>query len=336
MARPGPALAMVLVAVAALGWGGQTSARAATATTATSTTRGAPGGGARAPQGLDVSVAPWRLGAPVSREIVLNDGKKVLVYGGQDASHDSIATAAAIDPSTGVASSLGSLAPAVHDAAGVRVGHRSLIIAGGSPPPRAVVQRLRGTDPAQSVGQLPAPRTDHVAATIGKAIYVLGGAQDEGLPIASVVASTDGGASWHDAGALDQPARYPGIAVVHDAVYVFGGVTSANGSDTTAIQRYDPKTQVTTVVAQLPAPVSHATAVVFRGVVFLLGGYVDNVPSNQILRYDPHTEAVTRVGTLPSPLTDAAATVIADVGYLVGGERPGRTTTADVELLRPR
>jgi hypothetical protein len=39
---------------------------------------------------------------------------------------------------------------------------------------------------------------------------------------------------------------------------------------------------------------------------------------------------------LPSPLTDAAATVIADVGYLVGGERPGRTTTADVELLRPR
>jgi N-acetylneuraminic acid mutarotase len=123
--------------------------------------------------------------------------------------------------------------------------------------------------------------------------------------------------------------------VLHENIYLFGGVTTANGSDTTAIQRYNPKTRTTAVVDQLPAPLSHATAIVFRGIAFILGGYVNNVPSNQILRFDPHTAAITQAGTLPTPLTDTAATVIANTGYLIGGERPGRTTTSDVEELKP-
>ena len=40
-------------------------------------------------------------------------------------------------------------------------------------------------------------------------------------------------------GTLSQPARYPALAVVNGSIYLFGGVTSAGGSDTTAIQRYN-------------------------------------------------------------------------------------------------
>jgi N-acetylneuraminic acid mutarotase len=167
-------------------------------------------------------------------------------------------------------------------------------------------------------------------------IYVFGGAQDEGFPVATVFSSPDGGATWHDAGTLVQPVRYPAVAVLGTAPYLFGGVTTADGTDTTAIQRYDPTTKTTSVVAQLPARLSHASAITFDNVVFLLGGYVNNTPSTQILRFDATTNRITNVGALPAPLTDAAATVIAGTGYLVGGEGPGRATTANVETLKPR
>jgi hypothetical protein len=247
-----------------------------------------------------------------------------------------VATTIGIDPKTGAVSPLGGLSPAVHDAAGARLGNEDLVIAGGTPPPRSTVQVVQPTGPAQPRGQLPAARTDHVAATIGKKIYVLGGAQDEGLPVATVFASDDAGATWRDAGTLAQPVRYPALAIVNGAIYLFGGVTTANGTDTSAIQRYDPKTETTRVVGEVPAPLSHASAVVFGHVAFVLGGYVNNTPSTQILRFNASSKALTDGGALPAPLTDAAITVISGTGYLVGGEGPGRATTANVETLTPR
>jgi hypothetical protein len=81
---------------------------------------------------------------------------------------------------------------------------------------------------------------------------------------------------------------------------------------------------------------SHASAVAFDKVIYVLGGFVNNtVPSGQILRFDTRTNTVSNAGNLPSPLTDGAAIVVGDVGYLVGGEGPGRATTANVEVLKP-
>ncbi len=88
-------------------------------------------------------------------------------------------------------------------------------------------------------------------------------------------------------------------------------------------------------MAQLPAPLSHASAITFGNVVFLLGGFVNNTPSTRVLRFDVSANRITDVGTLPAPLTDAAATTVAGTGYLVGGEGPGRATTANVETLKP-
>jgi non-specific serine/threonine protein kinase len=267
---------------------------------------------------------------------VLTDGTSLLVFGGQDATHNSTASADQIDPGSGASTPLAALSPPVHDAAGVHLGTDNLIIAGGTPPPRATVQVVPSRGASQVRGQLPAVRTDHVAATIGTTIYVLGGAQNEGLPVASVFASSDAGTTWHDAGALAAPVRYPAVHAIKNSVYLFGGVTTANGTDTASVQRYDPTTHTTTVVAQLPAPLSHASAIAFGDVAFILGGFVNNVPSTEILRFDANTNRVTNVGTLPAPLTDAGATVISEVGYLVGGEGPGRSTTSHVEVLRPQ
>ena len=110
-------------------------------------------------QSLEINVAPWRLPAPVSRAVVLTDGQNLLVFGGQDASHNSTATTSQIDPKTGTVTSLGPLLPAVHDAAGVRVGRDDLIIAGGSPPPRAPSKQYRPlVQPSSAASSRPAHR----------------------------------------------------------------------------------------------------------------------------------------------------------------------------------
>ena len=70
-----------------------------------------------------------------------------------------------------------------------------------------------------------------------------------------------------------------------------------------------------------------------RGQVFVVGGFVSDQPSTQVLRFDPATNTVEAAGALPAPVTDAAGVVLGDTGYLVGGEGPGRTTIAAVLVL---
>jgi hypothetical protein len=90
-------------------------------------------------------------------------------------------------------------------------------------------------------------------------------------------------------------------------------------------------------VAQLPASLSHASAVVLGGHVYVLGGYVDNTTlSGQILRFDPTTGASTVVGTLPAPVSDAAAVVLRGRGYLVGGQGVDRAPLATVTIVTAR
>jgi hypothetical protein len=325
------ALGVVLTACGGGGGGSLSSDSTTTGPASTSP----PSTAASGAQQLQVAVAPWQLPAPTSRMVLLTDGKSLVLLGGQDARHVSTANGYVLDAATGKATSIGPLSPAVHDAAGIRLGNSNLVIAGGTPPARATVQAITSGQPTRTVGQLAAPRTDHVAAIAGGTIYVLGGADASEAPIASVEASTDG-ASWRAAGSLSQAVRYPAVAAFNGAIYLFGGVGNGH-ADTTAVQRYDPSTGTTTVVAQLSAPLSHAVAVVLANEIWVLGGFVSNTPTTQILRFDPRTNQLTAVGSLPAPVTDAAVVATGPgTAYFVGGEGPGRATTAAVVALTAR
>ena len=340
--RPGRIVVLASAALSALlllpscgGGGGGGSAAPATTraprptpTTSVRTPTTAP-----AAADLDVATAPWSLPAATSRAVVLLADGVLVVLGGQDARHASVASVERIDPVAGSATQGAPLDPAVHDAAGVQRGADSIVIAGGTPPARATVQAATSGQATRTLGSLPAPRTDHVAAAVDGTIFVLGGADSDEHAIPGVVASTDG-STWSDAGTLVEPVRYPAVATLDGAVYLFGGARDG-AADTTAVQRYDPERRTTEVVAQLPAPLSHASAVVLGGEVWILGGFVDDTPSAQILRFDPSSGAVTPAGDLPSAVTDAGAVATStSTGLLVGGEGVGRATTAAVVALR--
>jgi N-acetylneuraminic acid mutarotase len=122
---------------------------------------------------------------------------------------------------------------------------------------------------------------------------------------------------------------------VGKTIYLFGGVANSQaGTDTAAVQALDTTSGTITTVAQLPTSLSHASAVVLGGKVYLLGGYVNSTTlSDQILRFDPATKTATTVGKLPVPLSDAAATVIGGKGYLVGGQSTDRNPVTAVVVI---
>ena len=88
------------------------------------------------------------------------------------------------------------------------------------------------------------------------------------------------------------------------------------------------------MVAQLPAALSHASAVVLGGAIYVIGGYVDNKLSTQILRFDPATNQVTVAGSLPAVVSDAGAVVVGTTAYLIGGEGTERRAITSVYALR--
>jgi hypothetical protein len=326
-----PAALLVLAAAcgganSAIGGSGSNKTATSSSTTAPPVSNGV----------LHIVVAPWTLPAPLSREVLLTDGHQLAGLGGLNAAKVSSPAAFTIDPTSGAATPLGNLSPPVHDAAGAFLAGKYMVFAGGTgatPPITTTVQGIpSGGGNAQNVGTLPQPRADLGAAVVDNTAYVVGGSQETQSFYPTVLASTDG-ITWRPAGNLATPVRYPAVTSSNGAVYIIGGVTSS-GADTAAVQRYDPKTGMTTVIAQLPAPTSHASAVALGSSIYVLGGFVNNTVSNQVLRVDLGTGAVSQSGTtLPAALSDAAATTIGPFAYLAGGQGPNSAPVSTVYVL---
>jgi N-acetylneuraminic acid mutarotase len=333
MCRPSRlAVGAALLALVVSGCGGGAAHDAAPVTTIprTMTTAGA-GGTAD----VQVAVTPWKLPAPVAREVVVSDGRQFTVVGGLDATKVSTAAVVRVDPATGASQPAGTLTEAVHDAAGVRIGNTILVFGGGGPSEDGTVdvQSIPANGPTTVVGKLPQSRSDHVAATVDGKVYVLGGYDGHDI-VADVLSSSDG-TSFTTVGVLPVPVRYPAVAVVGKTIYLFGGVSNSQaGTDTAAVQRLDTTTGKIEVVAQLPTSLSHASAVVLADQVILLGGYINNTQlSDEILRFDPTTATAVTAGHLPTPLSDAAAVVIANHAYLIGGQSTDRSPLATVMTI---
>ena len=86
---------------------------------------------------------PWRLDAPLSREVVLpRVGARhgLVVLGGLRSGDSSTNAVEVLDTRTGALSPHGSLLAATHDAAGTKLGARLLVIGGGTSAPSGSTQ----------------------------------------------------------------------------------------------------------------------------------------------------------------------------------------------------
>ncbi|HSD24992.1 MAG TPA: hypothetical protein VLB79_11775 [Solirubrobacterales bacterium] len=280
----------------------------------------------------DASTLAVRLPEPLHGATAAPAAGGLLVIGGADRNDVSTDQVLRLDPSRRTVSSAGTLSQALHDAAAAAVGGRTLVFGGGAATTFDTIQELTPGGTASVVGRLPAPASDLSAVSLGGAAYVVGG-YDGRTPLGTVLRAGAAGRPVR-VGDLPTPVRYTALAAAGGRLLSFGGELG-DGSDTDLIQEYDPTTRRASIVGRLSQPVSHASALVLDGWVYLLGGRRRGAASAQILRFDLATGKAARAGRLPSPLFDAAAGVSSGVGYLVGGIDAGGTSVDSVVAVRP-
>jgi hypothetical protein len=287
---------------------------------------------------VESGVLPWTLARPLSREVVVpgSGSGSVVVLGGLTSANASSASVVTIGVPAGTAAPAGSLTTGTHDAAGAVLGGRALVFGGGAATSFSTVEAIPLPAPgsattASVTGQLPQPRSDDAAVTVGRTAYVIGGY--DGSRADPQVLATTNGSTFRVVGSLPVPVRYPAVAAVGPAIYVFGG-EQVGGTAVNAIQRIDTQSGAITVVGHLPVPLSGAAAVTLGGVVYVAGGLNGTADASTIYAFDARHAKALVAGQLIAPVANAAVATVGDTAWLIGGES-GTTPTTVVQMLRP-
>ena len=236
----------------------------------------------------------------------------------------------ALNPHSGALASIGTLPQPLHDEAAAASGNSVLVLGGGSTASTDAVESVSRAGTATSAGHLPRPRSDLVAATVGGRTYVLGGYDGSTLD-PSVLETTDGSA-FKSVASLPVPVRYPAVAVAGNAIYLFGGET-ASGRPTDAVQAIDPAAGTARIVAHLPQPVSHASAVDLGGRIYVLGGTAGGSHTDRIVGFDPGPGYCRRPARCRRPCRTPPRPSVGGSGYLIGGLGKGGTPLDSVVRL---
>jgi outer membrane protein assembly factor BamB len=286
------------------------------------------------PPAVEAGLLPWRLAAPVSREVVLPRGvarRGLVVLGGLRSGASSTNAVEVLDTRTGALSSHGSLLEATHDAAGTTLGARLLVIGGGTAAPAGTTQIQTG-EGTKAGGALPQARADAGAVTIGRTAYVVGGYNGPAMD-REVLATTDGH-RYRSVAALPVPVRYPAVAALGSRIYVFGGL-GANGRPSDAVQLVDPAGRTAGVVGRLPRPLEGAAAGLLGGTIYLAGGRTAAGPTKAVYAFQPRGASFLRAGSLRVGVAYAGAGVSNGRLWIVGGESSGGRPIADVQVVVP-
>jgi hypothetical protein len=231
---------------------------------------------------VESGLLPWRLRAPLSREVAAAGPRGwLLLLGGLTSGGASTGGIFTVNPATGHASAAGTLARPLHDAAGTSLRGHEMIFGGGAQASVATVQEFNPPVPGQAerhatasvTGALTAPRSDAAAVTIGGTAYVVGGYTGT-RPDAEVLATSDG-RGFRGVAALPVPVRYPAVAALGRTIFAFGGeaITGPRaGQPVDAIQAIDPARHTARVIGRLPEPLAGAAAAAVGGHILVAGG----------------------------------------------------------------
>jgi len=260
--------------------------------------------------------APYRLPAPVEREVAVADGGAVILAGGLDSSGASTGGVFRMSPGSGTLHSLGTVPQAFHDAAGAILGNALYVFGGGAAQSSASVQRFDlGTNTGRVVAALPRALSDIAAAQVAGGVYLVGG-YDGHAPRAEIYRTRDG-THFTLVARLPLGLRYPAVAALGTQVVIAGGTSATGASNRVFV--LDTRTGVVRQLGRLPAPVAHAQAFALGGTVYVAGGVDANgnvTPS--VTQIDPGSGRIAAVrGSVP--VSDGATVELPTSALVIGG-----------------
>ena len=278
---------------------------------------------------ITVRAAPYRLPAPVQREVAVAAGGRVLIAGGLDAADRSTSGVFRLDPSSGHLTSLGSMPQAFHDATGALLGQRLFVFGGGAAQSSASVQQfdLR-TRRGAIASHLPHALSDLSSATVGNSVYLVGG-YDGRIPRREIYRTSDG-RHFALAGRLPVGLRYAAVAAVGTSLVVAGGISSSGA--TKAVYAFDPASGRSRLLGWLPDAIGHASAVTLGGTVYVIGGADANGTVGDVTAINVGNGTIKPVPAV-ARVSDAAAVVLGVRALIIGGAANGRAV-ATIRGLR--
>ena len=261
-----------------------------------------------------------------------------------------------LDVTTGALTQVGDLSTTLDNASGAVLGGQDVVF-GGAPsalsPATASVQALSaGASPATttpgtaaplttSLGDLPQPRADATAVTVGPR-RTWWAARTAVGPDPAILSTTDG-RHFVTVASLPTPVLFPAVAASGNALYVFGGVADAGpdaGHPVNTIQVVNLKTDKVTDGGHLPEPLSGAAAVVLGHDIVLAGGDTTSlsgstntaVSTDLVLRSGLPGQP-RRVGRLFVAVSHAGLAMLGTTAWLVGGQSNGTAVSAVQNLV---
>jgi N-acetylneuraminic acid mutarotase len=138
---------------------------------------------------------------------------------------------------------------------------------------------------------------------------------------------------WKEGPSLAFKRDEPRIGVINGDAYLVGGVSKVvhTGSKerllltpSNLLTRFDPRTETYTDLRPLPESLNHVGVVVYKGQLYVLGGYGDRVDTHthdRFYRYDPTTNRWSRMPDLPEPRAAMAVGIIGHTLIMAGGAR---------------
>jgi hypothetical protein len=260
--------------------------------------------------------APYRLPAPVEREVALAHGGAVILAGGLDSGGASTDGVFRMSRGSGALRSLGTVPQAFHDAAGAILGNALYVFGGGAAQSSASVQRFDlATDTGRVVAALPRALSDIAAAQVASGVYLVGG-YDGRAPRAEIYRTQDG-THFTLVTRLPFGLRYPAVAALGTQVVIAGGTSPAGASNRVFV--LDTRTGVVRQLGRLPAPVAHAQAFALGNAVYVAGGVDANGNiSPFVTQIDPASGRIARVGG-SVPVSDGATVELPGSALVVGG-----------------
>jgi len=194
---------------------------------------------------------------------------------------------------------------------------------------------------------LPEPIQELSAAVLHGRIYIAGGFDRSGKPIAKAFRFDAAADRWERIADLPAPRHHMPLAVAGDTLYAVGGLAEATfvPENTLWIYRegvnrilvggwglgrklvdssaiYDPATNRWHNVAPIPTPRDHLTAAAVGGIVYAIGGRPFNPDHNYDLveAYDPATNRWTKKAPMPSRRGGLASAALDGKIHAFGGE----------------
>ncbi|HEX4526873.1 MAG TPA: hypothetical protein VH108_09070 [Gaiellaceae bacterium] len=280
----------------------------------------------RHPAGAGVTVtAPYRLPAPVEREVAVAHNGTVILAGGLDSGGASTEGVFRLSPATGALSSLGTVAQAFHDAAGAIIGNALYVFGGGAAQSSSSVQRFDlGTNTGRIVAHLSRALSDIAAAQTSAGVFLVGGF-DGRIPRSEIYRTTDG-MHFVLVARLPVGLRYPAVAALGSKIVIAGGMSPSGASSNVFV--LDSQTGRLRRLGRLPVAVAHAQAFTLGGVVYIGGGVDGNgTVTSSVTRIDPASGRIARVaGSVP--VSDAATVALPGAALVIGGATATGTTGA--------